>query len=220
MSAITVPEQYAPGLARISSLSPEEVDAVVNALGRASQGTDAELYTLLRPVLGSFDIKALRELIGALRSLYGARTGMDISVDEFVSELIVAIQQRGDIAIEQPDQQRLESTFRRLFGIHPLSMIAKAKDLLYDHENTFCDARVITDIRPVFDTDVKQVPTEAAVTHTLKIEYHRGTKHTEIHIAVDMDDIDYLMSILWRAKEKSETLSGMLGKVGLAKLCE
>jgi hypothetical protein len=220
MSAITVPEQYAPGLARIGNLSSEEVDAVVRALERASQGTDSELYTLLRPVLGSLDIKALRELIGALRSLYSARTGMDIPVDEFISELIDAIQQRGDINIDQADSQRLKDTFRRLFSIHPLSMIAKAKDLLYDHENTFCDARVITDIRPVFDTDIKQVPTEAAITHTLKIEYHRGTKQTEIHIAVDVDDIDYLLSILWRAKEKSETLSGVLSKAGLVKLCE
>lgn len=41
----------------------------------------------------------------------------------------------------------------------------------------------------------------------LKIEYHHCGKHSEIHIAMDTDDIDNLMSVLWRSKEKTHTLA-------------
>ncbi len=89
-------------------------------------------------------------------------------------------------------------------------MISKAKDLQYEHENTFCDARIITDLRPVFDADVKSPPTGMVIAHILKLEYHHCGKHTEIHIAIDKDDIQNLMYVLGRACEKADTLTGLV----------
>jgi hypothetical protein len=198
------------------------VDAVVQALERATTGTEMELFSLLRPILASMKAKELRQLIEALRSLYTARTGMDFSTDEFASELITAIRQReDDLRItDQSELDRLENTFKRILNVHPLSMIAKAKDLLYEYENTFCDARIVTDIRPVFDADIQVPPTEMVITHTLKLEYHHAGKHTEVHIAVDKNDMEILMGVLLRAQDKSATLSAVLGKAGLSKVCE
>lgn len=222
MSALTVPEEHAGGIARIKNLAPEEVDAVVHALERATAGTERELFSLLRPVLDSLKPKELRELIEVLRSLYGARTGMDIPADQFAAELIAAVRQReDDLRVTDPSElERLENTFERILSVHPLSMMAKARDLLYEHENTFCDARVVTDMRPVFDADIKLPPTEVVITHTLKIEYHHAGQHTEIHISVDKDDIDTLIAVLFRAQEKSATLAAVLNKSGLTKVCE
>ena len=219
---LTVPKEYVGGIARIKSLTPEEVDAVVRALERATTGTDPELFSLLHPILPSLKTKELRELIEALRSLYGARTGMDFPAEQFASELIAAIRVReDDLGVSEPSElERLETTFRRILSVHPLSMMAKVRDLLYEYENTFCDARVITDIRPVFDADIKVPPTEVVITHTLKMEYHHSGKHTELYIAVDKDDIDVLIGVLLRAQEKSTTLTSVLMKSSLTKVCE
>lgn len=222
MAVLNVPEEHAGSIIRIKNLGPDEVDALVCALERATTGTNAELFSLLRPALPLFKTKELRDLIEALRSLYGARTGMDLPTDQFASELISAIRQReDDLRIADSEEiDRLEATFKRILSVHPLSMMAKARDLLYDYENTFCDARVITDIRPVFDTDIQVPPTEVVITHTLKMEYHHGSVHTELHVALDKDDLDVLLGVLIRAQEKSATLNALLSKSGLTKAGE
>jgi hypothetical protein len=75
-------------------------------------------------------------------------------------------------------------------------------------------------MRPVFDANVNEPPTGMVLTHTLKLEYHRNGKHTEIHIALDREDINSLLAVLVRAEEKSATLTSILGKTNLLKLCE
>lgn len=222
MAVLNVPEEHAGSIVRIKNLAADEVDALVCALERATTGTNAELFSLLRPALPSLKTKELRDMIEALRSLYGARTGMDLPTEQFASELISAIRQREDDlrVADSVEVDRLEATFKRILSVHPLSMMAKARDLLYEYENTFCDARIITDIRPVFDTDIQSPPTEVVIAHTLKVEYHHAGKHTELHIALDKDDIDVLLGALLRAQEKSATLNALLARSGVTKAAE
>ncbi len=222
MAVLNVPEEHAGSIVRIKNLAPEEVDALVCALQRATTGTNAELFSLLRPALPLLKTKELRDMIEALRSLYGARTGMDLPTEQFASELISAIRQREDDlrVADSVEVDRLEATFRRILSVHPLSMMAKARDLLYEYENTFCDARIITDMRPVFDTDIQSPPTEVVISHTLKVEYHHAGEHTELRIALDKDDIDVLLGVLLRAQGKSATLNALLTRSGLTKAAE
>ena len=222
MAALTVPQEYLGGITHIMSLSAQDVDAVVSALGNSSTGTEWELFSLLRPALPSLKAAELKELISALHSLYGARTGMDFTAEEFSSELVKAIRNREDTlgAIDESQTGELQQSLKRILDVHPLSMVAKGKDLLYEFENLFCDARVVTDIRPVFDADIHVPPREVVVTHTLKLEYHHSGVHTEIHIALDKNDIDSLIEVLVRAQEKSDTLLPILTKAGLTKICE
>jgi hypothetical protein len=222
VAVLNVPEEHAGSIVRIKNLAPEEVDALVCALQRATTGTNAELFSLLRPALPLLKTKELRDMIEALRSLYGARTGMDLPTEQFASELISAIRQREDDlrVADSVEVDRLEATFRRILSVHPLSMMAKARDLLYEYENTFCDARIITDMRPVFDTDIQSPPTEVVISHTLKVEYHHAGEHTELRIALDKDDIDVLLGVLLRAQGKSATLNALLTRSGLTKAAE
>lgn len=217
MPTLTIPDRYTDGLAKIMSLSAEQVGAVVLALQHANIGTQREMATLLVGALPDFQPDAIKAIAGALRSLYAVRTSMDLSLEDFVGSLVSAIHQNDQLKPEDASGlSGLEKTLPELLGVHPLTVLSKARDLRVDFQNTFCDSRVITDMRPVFDAEVKQDPIGFVLTHTLKLEYHdQGGEHVKIHIALDKDDIDQLSLVLRRAKDKAETLSRVAAKSGL-----
>jgi hypothetical protein len=99
-------------------------------------------------------------------------------------------------------------------------MLAKARGVHTDHENTFCGVRILTDLRPVFDIDVTQEPVGFVLAHMLKISYHHARSHTNIHIAMDKIDVDNLIQALQRAKDKAATLSAVADKCGYPILAE
>ena len=223
-NAITVPQRYSRGLAKIKSLSKQQAEDVAKALSKAHTGTRREMLSLVQPALQSFSREDVTALAETLRSLYSARTGMDTPVDQFVPLLVAAVRQSGyeEVHTEDPDElSRLESTLTSLLGVQPLSVMSKARDLQLDFANTFCDAKVITDMRPVFDVDVQRPPVGVVLTHTLKLEYHDvAGKHTEIHIALEKNEIERLMSVLRRAQQKENTLSEVAVKAGMPILGE
>ncbi len=204
MPSIRVPEEHNSGLLKIIGLSPEDSRLVAAALGKATSLSRTALAALIKDALPTLAIEDAREIVGTLLSLYAARTGMDMALESFVTELLAAaepIQAGGQSA------ETLQQTLTDLLGVRPLSMISKARGLHVDHENTFCSARILTDLRAVFDVDVKQEPVGFVMAHILKLGYHHAGKHTTIHIAMDRVDVDKLISALQRAQEKASTLT-------------
>jgi hypothetical protein len=102
-----------------------------------------------------------------------------------------------------------------------LNVVAvKAKELQMEAERTFCDARVITDLRPVFGGNVAESPTSMVIVHTLKVGYHgtNSARHRELFMSLDADDIAKLKKVLDRAEEKTKTLKSKLDAAGIRSL--
>ena len=205
MPSIRVPEQHASGLLRIMGLSPEDSHLVAVALEKAASLNVRALTALVKEALPALTIQESREIVGTLLSLYAARTSMDMVLDSFVTELLIAAKPLQ--ATEGQPVETLQRTLRDLLSVRPLSMISKARGLHTDHENTFCSVRILTDLRAVFDVDVKQEPVGFVMAHVLKLGYHHAGKHTAIHIAMDKVDVDRLIAALQRAQEKASTLT-------------
>ena len=155
MPNLKVPEEHINGLSKIMRLSSDEVDLIVGALDKM-KSTNREVVTKqVREALPEMGKEEASEIVGTLLSLYSARTEMDLTVDSFVAGVIKASKHLDG----QPQtNEALQDKLRRLLGVRPLSMIAKARGIHTDHENTFCTVRVITDLRAVFDGDVKNEP--------------------------------------------------------------
>jgi hypothetical protein len=72
---------------------------------------------------------------------------------------------------------------------HPLMISAKAGTLAYTHQNLWMNARLITDVRPVFDTAGNKI-VETVITHSLVVNYADGTGDRRlIALALDQSDI-------------------------------
>ena len=217
-TTLTIPEQHASGLSKIMSLSDGDMDQLVKALEGATSLNRATLSSMVTAALPSLSQKQSEEVIGTLLSLYSARSSVETSVESFVADLVAAATVDSATAGVQVDQAG--KNLQRALGIRPLSMIAKARSIHTDHENTFCNVRILTDLRPVFDTDVKEQPVGFVLFHMLKLAYHHAGRHTTIHVAMDKADIDALANVLVRAQEKATSLSQAASKCGFSILAD
>jgi hypothetical protein len=88
---------------------------------------------------------------------------------------------------------------------HPLNIRRKAEQLAHLHQNVLTSARLITDVRPVFDVPAQRI-LEALVFHTLFIEYSDGGQESKrIAFALDADDVAQLRHLCDRAELKAAT---------------
>jgi hypothetical protein len=223
MPELTVPKRYASGFARIISLSSAESDQIERALALAKSTNPKELTDIVVAALPSLAWDDAKGMVEALLSLYSARTGQDVTIDAFVAALVEAVPQAEIKGPNGSGVQPLEvitTTLRNLLSIRPLSMIAKARNLHIDHENTFCAARILTDLRAVFDVDVTEAPAGFVMAHILKLGYHHAGEHTELHVAMDQRDVDKLLVALQRAKLKAATLTTISNKSGFSILAD
>jgi hypothetical protein len=92
----------------------------------------------------------------------------------------------------------------KMLSASSLRSSVKARELSYDFDNIYAQARILVDIRPVFD-DVKEVIIGADITHTLRLEYiTEGDDTTILSVAMDRDDIRKLQECCEEALRKSD----------------
>ena len=101
-----------------------------------------------------------------------------------------------------------------------LKVISKANRLQSGGKYLYCNAQILSDIRPVFNEDPNEQPVGAVITHTLKIVQHVGTstRMEESYIVLDSQDLEDLKDIVMRASAKDKTLRALLKSTNLPNL--
>jgi hypothetical protein len=93
-------------------------------------------------------------------------------------------------------------------------MATKAYDLQTEGERTFCDARILTDLRPVFGKDIASGPAGMVIIHRLKLGYHNSEgEHRTFYIALDAEDLVTLKKAIDRAELKARSLKSIVKDV-------
>ena len=89
-------------------------------------------------------------------------------------------------------------------------MISKASRLQREGERLYCEAMILSDIRPVFGDDITSGPGSAVLTHTLKVSYHGDEGHRDFFVVLDGEDLKALGEVVDRAQAKDESLRKVL----------
>ena len=206
---LTIPEEYAAGLAHLVSLPDEAIHELTLALGESSASLDVKdanaVTSLISTRVPSIPTRDLRRVMASLLSLYSVRASSEVSTDEFVEDIVRAMKRskRTDLSLDKPDIDRnFKSRLKTLLASSALTTASKAIVIQHEHEHTLCTLRIFTDARPVYGEDVTSPPSAVAVTHMLKLTYHEGERTEEIHIAFDKQDLLSLKSQIARAESK------------------
>ncbi len=96
-----------------------------------------------------------------------------------------------------------------------LKVLYKASKVFDDYERIFFDAKVVTDIRPVFDLDSGtgiEVIQAFTITHAIKIEYKDLEGEKEFFVALDSTALEDLHEEIVDALEKTNSIKFMLKK--------
>lgn len=131
-------------------------------------------------------------------------------------ELAREVGESPDIDLEDAQRTTFVDRLTRLLGVEALVLSSRALDVITEHENTFHNARILTDLRPVFGTEIANGPAVAAVVAMLKVDYHAGDRAvTSSYFAMDHSDLLLLRSVIDRAITKVESLRKLIDRMDI-----
>jgi hypothetical protein len=233
--ALRVPPQYLLHIQSLLELPDERLHAFSEALSTA--GTKFNIYDLATEVSNRSKIpKRITEgVIQVLAHLYLSLEGQTVPLETFLDEQVSPAMKNKLVA--QPDREEaidpakaqarsaeIETRwtrFRKLLMVAmPLDDIlgtaTKAGPVLTEHERIFEDARILTDIRPIFHPDLSEKPNAAVLVHMLRITSRDilGNRRAQ-YVALDGNDIRFLKQLMDRAIRKEETLKGVMSGAGV-----
>ena len=145
-------------------------------------------------------------------SLFSLIDDRNLPITEIADGLIEACASNDKLKINQDDLPIIRDHLIQLLSLHnqPYGLSAKAMELSNDYNNILVETKIITDIRPVFKNDNVESPASTLILHNLKLTYYNEKTEKEIYITLDSDDIDKLIEVLNRAKQKELSLKKYL----------
>lgn len=143
-------------------------------------------------------------VISAAFSVVMSRVGSRVSVEQFVARLIDGISPSAQL--DHAQLPALRSRVAEILNIKSLDLVARAQNVLIEHSQIFSTARIVSDLRPVFGDQISFDPLGVVIVHMLNISYRNAGRRETFAVALDEKDIDDLMDVLQRAKDKGVTL--------------
>lgn len=212
----SIPSQYQDGFIGIRDLPSEAVlQELLSALETAPllMSSDALSERLSEDVEG-IPRKSISDITASLLSAYSLREQFDISMSEVAGHLARTMQESGVERLRFEGENQRAEFERRLVAMlnsGSLDLIGKASELTFEQGRFMREARLMTDIRPIFGTEAVIRPEGAVIVHTLKLSYwDESNEPRDFHLAIDAADIRSLRTLLDRAEAKAESLRSVL----------
>jgi hypothetical protein len=220
---LRIPEEHVKGLTSLALLPDEVAVALHRALSEAAEKKDGG--SVSDEDLGQIpgiSRKELEAIVEAILSLNQAKAYYEMSVDDFLDAISNSLESASKEFPHATDgDTRIRERIKEFIGIPSIARLAKATILRYDHERTFHGAKILTDLRPVFGSNVDDAPEALVLTHTLKVGYHRsGQKLQEAFFVMDEGDLEDLKKAVARAESKAKSIRSALAKTSLRVLQE
>lgn len=213
-------EEYAPGTKLLIDIEDEVFKTLLNAVSKVSPAPSVEKAALsLATEVKEIDLKDLEEITKMVVSIraYLDGEGGDAFVESVATGLANNLFGLGEVS-DCSDEQvtRFKKRLHDLLiadGI--FRTVAKTLELRIESERILADARIVTDVRPIFQDEVDRGVTAAFVAYTLRITYRDAMGQKEFYMGLDDLGLDVLLEQILRAKEKTEAIRSMLEKASI-----
>jgi hypothetical protein len=203
---LMIPRRHQVALERLARLEDDDFAAILKIVGEpVSTFRRGELVSGIVSAVATFDAGDAQLLLASVLNAQTTRQRQGWSPVEAAE----AIADASDVDTADLGK-RLVQRLVALFDLPNLFQVAKAIDLLTEHEHVFHDARIVTDIRPIFSDERHHEPIAAMIVQQMKIEFHDVTGIKAIFLALDAGDLRKLGEIIDRAQEKHETLRSVI----------
>lgn len=215
---IRIPKNRWEALVSLADMSADAVKTLFAALAQVPpQKFGPDLPGALAEDLVESGIGNVAEVADTLFSLFPLVIGSSKSVNEVIEELLTAIRVQVPAGknLSSEKIEHLRANLQKLLRVPSMYMGAKATSVLTDNHSNFLSARVLTDVRPVFELESTEVA-GAVILHNLKISFaSQGDSEREFFVSLDEVDVQSLISTLQRAQQKAGKLQQMFDKTNL-----
>jgi hypothetical protein len=211
-----IPEQQKSEIEFLVTTDDETINVITSALLDLPPSIDIAYKIADRIVQAQkLDRQTALNIVVTLISLRRFYKEENFSNEVFVNLISTSIKQDIEFSEEQIEsfKKRLSNLLKALEGIaFSLDIAEKASDLLIEHERIFSDSKIVTDIRPIFDSETEKKVEAAILIHTLKIQYKDSEATKEFYVALDSDDLDNLYEQIVIAIGNRDALAAVLRK--------
>jgi hypothetical protein len=211
-SILRIPAPFQPGLEALASLSNETAQALIEALRDETRLlTTDRMAEQVRETVPDLS-EAADDILEALISL----TTLLPEEGEGADELARDVAHSRDLDLDDEARDRLIDRLPPMLGIESLALAARASDIVTEYDRVFHDARVLTDLRPVFGADPAEGPKAGTLIATLKIDYHppQGGIESEFY-ALEHADLLRLRDAVDRALAKHTSMRKLMETINL-----
>jgi hypothetical protein len=208
MLAVNIPDQAKPLFELLALMPEEDFDAIRNALNAAPPNLRPEKFSAeVKNILPG--VNRIVDLVEAIVGLSRSPRDSSVTIDELVNAVAEAVITRRKAQQPPIDQAVLVHRLVTLLGINSVKLYARASNVQHQYEDVFLSARIISDIRTVFEShDTK--PLGAMVVHNLKITSLHGEHTQNKFFALDNLDLELLQQCIDRAREKTKSLETII----------
>jgi hypothetical protein len=205
-------------LARNAANLKAVASVVASRLPTLSPGTGLSRVSQLVEKEAGVRSQDAQRILNTIANLYRVMNRLSLKAQAFVEAISPSVESH---LSRTSDSQLLaawkESTHAvaELLGAitdeHPIAIQAKAEQLSLAHRNVLVDARLLTDVRPVFNSGGDRV-IEALISHVLLLGFTEADEIRTLEISLDADDVARLKRLCERAETKAITLRKALGE--------
>lgn len=213
--ALRIPKQQVPYLQQLLDLPDEKISELLEAL--SSAGHKFNVYDLAADVAKRTKLPGplLQGVLQILASLYTTKDSQSSPLASFLDEQVhPAVTGTLGGSADQADNRwaKLHAFLLKALSLDDTVGVAtKTGRVMTEHERIFADARILTNVRPIFHLDLSEKPTAAVVVHMLRLTTRdvQGTE-TNKFFALDANDIRLLKDLIDRAIKKEGTLNRLM----------
>jgi hypothetical protein len=105
----------------------------------------------------------------------------------------------------------IESILTELFSLRIIYLSASAVDLSFEHVNLFRGARILTDIRPIFNEEASAIE-GSVITHTLRLRFENTQGRHELTFALEEPDVTKIAEQCERAISKAKLARSLMAQ--------
>lgn len=212
-----IPSRYEEGFKELSSISDEKFESIKEGLSLTALVSSLTILAEKVADIQKLDVFTVREIFLSAGSLAPFLDKVE-KVDDLVEDV-------ANISVKKKftkDKSTFVERVKFLLTNKHLYFAAKSDEIVREYGNVYISSRIITDIRPVFDIDVDEVPKGGLIVHNLHIHYQADEErgHKDIYIALDSNDVKALKEALIRAEKKQKSLKSIFDKSGMTNLNE
>jgi len=212
MPTLAIPPPYRPGVKKLAALSKEAAKELEDAL-QSEQPVLEEggLAGHVAANLATIKTEDTRAIVDALVALSSARDLLSLPA----SQIADGVATSNDLDLTPDEQARLRSVLPSLLDTPSVLVTGRALGVLTEQARIYREARIVTDIRPVFPNGPEKGAVAAGIVHSLRIAYQEKGRFEEFFIALYPEDVASLRLILDRADNKVAALKELIDKTGL-----
>lgn len=212
MTEIEIPESGHAAFRAVLTMSDSAFEALLRGISEVPPAATKSIFAEAVASKSELPRETVEPIVNELFPLNEAPSSWELSIADFATMIAQATFEQTPKGSSLTEEQRdlLASRLAQLLQHSaPIRISSKAEDILTDTERVFYSAKVLTDVRPVFDEEGKRVQA-AVLLHNLRIHFGQENDHRNFFVTLDTGDIKLLRDVLDRADQKAEALEALL----------